>query len=89
MRVTSGRAGADPTLNLILALTLNFMDEWSPVSAEVMTLVLARPEASQEELAGELNIEQSAVSQRLKRARKDLVAEVLSYYSKTFMTETP
>ena len=89
LRVTSGRAGADQTLNLILALTLNFMDEWSPVSAEVMTLVLARPEASQEELAGELNIKQSAVSQRLKRARKDLVAEVLSYYSKTFMTETP
>jgi predicted transcriptional regulator len=68
----------------MLALALDFMDDWSPVSAEVMALVLAQPEASQESLAEVLKIKQSAVSQRLKRARKDLVAELLEYYSQTF-----
>jgi predicted DNA binding protein len=51
--------------------------------------VLARPEASQESLAEVLNIKQSAVSQRLKRARKDLVAELIDYYTQTFKTQTP
>lgn len=84
-----GKEGEDRTLNLILALAMDFMDEWSPVSAEVISLALARPDASQEALAGELNINQSAVSQRLKRAKKDLVEEVLAYYSNTFKNEAP
>jgi DNA-binding Lrp family transcriptional regulator len=68
----------------MLTLALNFMGSWSQVSAEIMALVLARPEAQQEELAQQLNIRQSAVSQRLKRARKDLVLELLDYYTQTY-----
>jgi len=34
-------------------------------------------------LAKLLNIRQSAISQRLKRARNDLVFELLEYYSQT------
>jgi hypothetical protein len=89
MRIATGREGYDRGLNLMIALALDFMDNWSPVSAEVMALVLARPEASQESLAEVLNIKQSAVSQRLKRARKDLVAELMDYYTQTFKTQTP
>jgi hypothetical protein len=84
MRIATGCEAYDRGLNLMLALALDFMDDWSPVSAEVMALVLAQPEASQESLAEVLKIKQSAVSQRLKRARKDLVAELLEYYSQTF-----
>ena len=70
----------DRTLNLMLRLSLDFMDDWSVVSAEIMTLVLKNPEASQKEIAKQLGIKQSAVSQRLKRARLDLVEELLAYY---------
>jgi hypothetical protein len=70
----------DRTLNLMLRLSLDFMDDWSVVSAEIMTLVLENPEASQKEIAKQLGIKQSAVSQRLKRARLDLVEELLTYY---------
>ncbi|WP_281540423.1 SatD family protein [Maribacter aestuarii] len=70
----------DRTLNLMLRLSLDFMDDWSVVSAEIMTLVLENPEASQKEIAKQLGIKQSAVSQRLKRARLDLVEELLAYY---------
>jgi hypothetical protein len=88
MRIATGSEGYDRGLNLMLALALDFMDDWSPVSAEVMALVLAQPEASQEALAQILDIKQSAVSQRLKRARKDLVTELLVYYDQTFNTQT-
>ena len=56
------------------------MDDWSVVSAEIVTLALDYPQFSQKEIAQRLGIKQSAVSQRLKRARLDLVLDVLSYY---------
>lgn len=86
MGIATGKEAFDRALNLMLDLALDIMDAWSPVSAEVMALVLAAPETSQEALALQLNIRQSAVSQRLKRARKDLVFELLSYYSQSYKT---
>ncbi|MEH6513638.1 SatD family protein [Maribacter arcticus] len=78
--IATGVAQKDRTLNLILQLALDFMDDWSVVSAEIVTLVLDHPTYSQKEIAQKLGIKQSAVSQRLKRARLDLVLDVLSYY---------
>lgn len=83
LRIASGDESYDRSLNLMLALALEFMDAWSSVSAEVMALVLENPDASQEVLARRLEINQSAVSQRLKRARKDLVLRLLNYYEQT------
>ncbi|MBM1107558.1 hypothetical protein JQC67_15490 [Aurantibacter crassamenti] len=71
------------TLNLMLKLALDFIDDWSPVSAEIVALALEYPDASQQEIAAQLNIQQSAVSQRQKRARLDLVQELLTYYRET------
>ncbi|WP_394750654.1 SatD family protein [Spongiimicrobium salis] len=68
------------TLNLILKMASVFMDDWSQVSAEIVTMVLQNPDASQKELAEKLKIQQSAVSQRVKRARLELVFELLEYY---------
>jgi predicted transcriptional regulator len=65
----------------MLKLALNFMDDWSTVSAEMVSLTLAEPNAYQQEVADQLQIRQSAVSQRLKRARMDLVLDVLAYYN--------
>ncbi len=73
----------DATLNLIFKLTLEFMDSWSIVSAEIVALALQRPECSQQEMADMLQIKQSAVSQRMKRAKVELVFEVLNFYENT------
>ncbi|WP_299317681.1 SatD family protein [uncultured Maribacter sp.] len=80
LSIATGEAENDRTLNLMLRLALDFMDDWSVVSAEIVTLSLDYPHYSQKEIAQQLGIKQSAVSQRLKRARLDLVLDVLSYY---------
>lgn len=80
LSIATGETENDRTLNLMLRLALDFMDDWSVVSAEIVTLSLDYPHYSQKEIAQQLGIKQSAVSQRLKRARLDLVLDVLSYY---------
>ncbi|MDO6471981.1 SatD family protein [Maribacter sp. 1_MG-2023] len=80
LSIATGEIKNDRTLNLMLRLALDFMDDWSVVSAEIVTLSLDYPHYSQKEIAQQLGIKQSAVSQRLKRARLDLVLDVLSYY---------
>ena len=80
LSIATGNAEKDRTLNLMLQLALDFMDDWSVVSAEIVTLALDYPSDSQKEIAQKLGIKQSAVSQRLKRARLDLVLDLLSYY---------
>ncbi|PIE99705.1 MAG: hypothetical protein CR994_09605 [Maribacter sp.] len=74
------------TMNLMLKLASDFMDGWSTVSAEMVYLILGNPNTPQQNLAEQLNIKQSAVSQRAKRARLDLVLELLSYYQTTINT---
>lgn len=83
LNIATGNDFFDDTLNLMLKLALHFMDDWSTVSAEIVVLALKDPKASQQEMAEKLNINQSAVSQRQKRARLDLVFELLDYYTKT------
>ncbi|EAR01580.1 hypothetical protein [Maribacter sp. HTCC2170] len=74
------------TLNLMLKLASDFMDDWSPVSAEIIKMNILNPVASQQEMAKELQIKQSAISQRKKRARWHLVQEILGYYLNTIDT---
>ena len=87
LSIATGEESNDYTLNLMLALALDFMDNWSMVSAEIVALVLDNPKASQKEIAERLGIKQSAVSQRLKRARLDLVLDLLDYYKYTIKKE--
>jgi len=49
----------------------------------MVLLSLGSPNESQQNLAEQLNIKQSAVSQRKKRARLDLVQELLAFYKQT------
>ncbi|WP_396637597.1 SatD family protein [Maribacter sp. R77961] len=86
LSIATGDESYDKTVNLMLKLGLDFMDSWSAVSAEIVAIVLDNSEVSQKELAQNLGIKQSAVSQRLKRARIDLVLELLAYYENTFKT---
>ncbi|NNF19241.1 MAG: winged helix-turn-helix transcriptional regulator [Flavobacteriaceae bacterium] len=81
LAISSGHPKQDRTLNLILQLALDFMNDWSQVSAEIMVLLLKEPGAAQNQIAEQLGIKQSAVSQRFKRARKDLVLSILRHYN--------
>lgn len=83
LTVATGKNFYDRTLNLMIKLALDFIDDWSPVSAEIVAMALDNPNESQQEIAERLNIQQSAVSQRQKRARLDLVQELLRYYTET------
>lgn len=81
LRISTGNPDFDESWNLILALALNFMDRWSAVSAEITALSLTHPNRSQEALARQLDIKQSAISQRRKRSRWKLLKATLDLYS--------
>ncbi len=87
--ITSGNQEIDQTLNLMLRLALDFMDHWTPVSAEIVTMALQHPQLSQREIAQMLHIQQSAVSQRQKRARLHLVLDLLGHYAETVKNIKP
>ena len=80
LAIVTGNENTDRTLNLILGLALDFMDNWSPISAEMVSQALEYPKDSQQQMADRLGIRQSAISQRLNRAKMDLVLDVLRYY---------
>lgn len=84
LAIASGDLQKDETFNLILKLGLDFMDDWSVVSAEIIVMALKNPKTSQTEFAHQLQIQQSAISQRQKRARLDLVKDLLNYYLKIY-----
>ena len=88
LRISTGNSEFDTTWNLILALALNFMDHWSSVSAEITALSLTHPNRSQEALARQLNIKQSAISQRRKRARWKLLKATLDQYNRQIVNLT-
>ncbi len=80
LAVNSGDQYWDKTINLVLKLASDFMDGWSQVSAEFVNLAMTHPHASQQDLADILEIKQSAISQRQKRARWPLIKEMLNFY---------
>ncbi len=89
LAIDTGNKKENQSLNLILKLALNFMDEWTSVSAEVIAIALSEPNRSQQEIAAMIGIQQSAVSQRQKRARLDLVMQLLDYYPQTVKEMKP
>lgn len=89
LAIATGNEKEDKSLNLMLKLALDFMDEWTAVSAEVVAITLTNAISSQKEIAHMLGIQQSAVSQRQKRARFNLVLELLAYYPRTILNMKP
>ena len=89
LAIATSNTKENQILNLMLKLALDFMDDWSSVSAEIVALALKNPNTPQQEIAKQLNIQQSAVSQRQKRARLVLVVELLEYYSQIIKTMQP
>jgi DNA-directed RNA polymerase specialized sigma subunit len=52
------------------------MDNWSASSAELMEIVLQKPEATQKEIGEMLGIKQNSVSGRWSRAKVSEIMEV-------------
>ena len=78
--IDTGDAQSNRIMNLMIDLASDFMDSWSPVSAELVAISLAHPNLNQLTIAERLNINQSAVSQRRKRARLSLLNDLLDFY---------
>jgi hypothetical protein len=82
LAINSGNADFDEDLNLMLKLTLSFMDNWLQQSAEFVLVAIQNPTLSQEEIGVKLGINQAAVSRRQKRSNYDLLLQVDNYFRK-------
>lgn len=80
MAIASEDQTRDQQWNLLLQWVLLSADNWSSVSAEIVDLALTHPELSQTDMAARLNVQQSAISQRLKRADFDLLWQTLAFF---------
>ncbi|SDE32903.1 hypothetical protein [Niabella drilacis] len=83
LSLATGDEKADITLNLIARFASLVIDSWSPAAAEVVQLFLEKPEWNQQQIAAQLKINQSAVSQSRKRAQLDLLMDFNKFYQTT------
>lgn len=80
LALKSGNADFDTKLNLMLRLSLTFMDNWLVPAAEFIVIAIQNPTLSQEEIGLKLGINQAAVSRRQKRAQFDLMMDLDRYF---------
>ena len=82
LAILSDNTTFDEEFNLMLKLSLSFMDNWLQQSAEFVLVAIQNPTLSQEEIGIKLGISQAAVSRRQKRANYELVKELDLYFRK-------
>lgn len=70
----------DREINLYLKLSLIAMDNWTINAAQTMSIAMANPAKSQEELGKLVGIKQNAISSRLKRAYYTEIMEMNAMY---------
>jgi hypothetical protein len=80
LAINSGNEVFDTEINLMLRLSLTFMNNWLVQSAGFVLTAIENPSLSQEEIGVKLGINQAAVSRRRKRAQFDLVMEMENYF---------
>lgn len=86
LSINSGNEAFNTEINLMLRLSLAFMDNWLVQSAELVMITIENPSLSQEEIGLKLGINQAAVSKRQKRAQFDLVMEMEQYFRNKIKT---
>ena len=86
LAVNSGNKAFDTEINLMLRLSLIFMNNWLAQSAEFVLTTIENPSLSQEEIGLKLGINQAAVSRRRKRAQFDLMMEMENYFRNKIKT---
>lgn len=87
---TEGRTLAIKTDNEKVNRDLNILFKWASIdynnwtvaTAEIIHRLLTNSDLTQDELAKDLNISQSSVSQRVKRGNYDLIQETDSFFRK-------
>lgn len=80
--VKSPWASFDEDMNLYCKLASLFMDRWTLTSAELVSLALREPHATQTEMGKILGIQQNSVSGRWRRAQLSEMLEVEKLYRK-------
>ncbi|WP_417608612.1 SatD family protein [Owenweeksia hongkongensis] len=80
LAVSSPWEDVDSQMNLNIELALLTIDNWTQNSAKTVELSIAHPKATQSELAKMLNISQSSVSERQKRAGLDEIMKMNQRY---------
>lgn len=80
LAINSSDESFNTEINLMLRLSLTFMDNWLVQSAEFVLVAIENPSLSQEEIGVKLGINQAAVSRRQKRAQFDLMMEMVNYF---------
>ncbi len=70
----------DRTLNLLFELITLSIDNWAPISSEIVNSALKNPTYNQGELADLLGKKQSNISAGLKRAGYEEIQKLLQYY---------
>ena len=86
LAINSSDEAFNAEINLMLRLSLTFMDNWLVQSAELVLISIENPSLSQEEIGVKLGINQAAVSKRQKRAQFDLVMEMEHYFRNKIKT---
>lgn len=80
MAINSGDEKFDDEINLYLRFALTFMDSWSVTSSILINVFMSNPGKTQSEIASLLKINQSAVSQRKKRAHFELIEDLDKHF---------
>lgn len=86
LAINSNNETFNTEMNLMLRLSLTFIDSWLQQSAEFVLTTIENPALSQEEIGIKLGINQAAVSRRRKRAHFDLMMEMENYFRKKIKT---
>lgn len=82
IRIKTTHSEFDEEINLMLKMSLTFMDDWTANSARMVHLVFKHPDKNQTELGALEHISQHAVSARLSRAHFDIIESFLDYFPK-------
>ncbi len=85
MAVKSPWEEFDEEVNVMLRLALTFMDRWLVNHAQVIELSLRYRELSQKQLGSKLNIAQNTVSDRMARAHREELLEMLGLFRKKLL----
>ena len=74
--------GINADFNILFKWSSLDFDSWTVAVSEIVHLLMMDKNLTQDELAKKLNISQSSVSQRIKRANFDLILETDYYFRK-------
>ena len=71
----------DEALRIMLLLASIKMDEWSPISSEIVKASIEYPNFTQKDLATQLGKKQSDISKGVKRAGYDALKKLMNFYT--------